>query len=370
MTYFNISHYNFDLTLKPIGRGSYSQVFKGVDTKDGKEVAVKVLNSGRNFDREIQLLKCVQHENLVCVYDIVEKDDQTYIIMEYCSSSLTNVEKPCLENRWKKYFQEILAALVYLQDQNIYHRDLKPENILLVNDTIKLCDFTFARTLENTNIVTATICGSPFYMAPELLLYKKCDIKSDIWSLGVMSYHFLYGFPPFLKYQAPIDIINSLKSYKIPFPAFNINKIQLSPSCIDLLKKMLQKNLASRISWSELRLSPWISGKSISEKSGERGKSVPHVIKTKAESVPISIYGFGGIPSKESVEKSGCTNPTIYSGGGRGLLIGNVQIDDYYSPMVSEEQETKAISCPAAVQTPVGILNTSINMLRGVFKYI
>ena len=97
----------------------------------------------------------------------------------------------------KIIFKELISGLKYLYELNICHRDLKPQNILLdENYTIKISDFGLAR-LNNENNLMDTICGSPIYMAPEIMKYNKYDNKADIWSLGIIFYELLTGRTPF-----------------------------------------------------------------------------------------------------------------------------------------------------------------------------
>ena len=106
-------------------------------------------------------------------------------------------KKPLKEMYAKKYLKQLADGLKYLLDNNILHRDLKPQNILLTDDYIlKITDFGLARYYQQDNMIT-TICGSPLYMAPELLKNDKYNIKSDIWSLGVIIYQMVMKNHPF-----------------------------------------------------------------------------------------------------------------------------------------------------------------------------
>ena len=144
----------------------------------------------------------------------------------------------------------------YLLDNNILHRDLKPQNILLTNNyDLKITDFGFARYVDKSkDIVIQTLCGTPMYMAPEIMKYKKYDIKSDLWSVGVIMYQMLFGKLP---YNAKnfLDLIKSIDKKPIKIPDF----ITVSPSCKDLLLKLLQKDPNKRINWNDFFNHHWFN---------------------------------------------------------------------------------------------------------------
>lgn len=120
---------------------------------------------------------------------------------EYCNGD--TLEKFLLsqryfpESRALKIFKQLIDAFRTLIKHNILHRDLKPTNILLHNGVIKLADFGFCKSLKNETDMTATMLGSPIYMAPEVLKGEDYSFKADIWSLGVVLYEMFFGFCPF-----------------------------------------------------------------------------------------------------------------------------------------------------------------------------
>lgn len=239
-----------------IGHGAYSVVFKGYHQKLKKEVAIKRIDLIENqkflnrFKMEINLMKKLNHINIVNLYDTIEKDDYLYLIIEYCKhGDLRNFlkKRPLKEKKAKIIFKELISGLKYLYELNICHRDLKPQNILLdENYTIKISDFGLAR-LNNENNLMDTICGSPIYMAPEIMKYNKYDNKADIWSLGIIFYELLTGRTPF-KVKSHQELMEKIENNIIKFPSV----IKISDECHNLLSQLLEKRSYKRLSWDEL----------------------------------------------------------------------------------------------------------------------
>ena len=157
-------------------------------------------------------------------------------------------------------------ALKYLHKSNIIHRDLKPMNILMTKIdmsttkevVVKLADFGFARYFESKpqnssgfDDMVSTICGSPIYMAPELLIDMKYNTKADLWSFGVIMYELLYGVNPYNYPKSIAHLRKVMVEQKIVF-----EKIY-SSCCISLLKKLLQVNPEERISWNDFFTHKW-----------------------------------------------------------------------------------------------------------------
>ena len=144
-------------------------------------------------------------------------------------------------------------GLEYLLENKIIHRDLKPQNILVTNlGDIKITDFGFARYFEDNTILN-TICGSPLYMAPEIIKNRKYDFKSDLWSVGIIFYEMLTGNTPF-KAKNIFDLINIIEKKIIVIPL----DIKISNNCENLLFSLLKKNPYERIGWEDFFNHPWL----------------------------------------------------------------------------------------------------------------
>ncbi|KAF2629620.1 Pkinase-domain-containing protein [Macroventuria anomochaeta] len=155
------------------------------------------------LEREICIMKLLDHPNIVRLYDIWENRDELYLIMEYVEGgelfSYIHEQGGLIEIHVVHIFRQIIAALIYCHRISIHHRDLKPENILLDRETmtVKLVDFGMA-ALQPTGKKLTTPCGSPHYAAPEVIKTTAYDgAKADVWSCGVILYVLLTGTPPF-----------------------------------------------------------------------------------------------------------------------------------------------------------------------------
>ena len=139
----------------------------------------------------------------------------------------------------------------YLLENKIIHRDLKPQNILVTNlGDIKISDFGFARYFDN-DMVIQTICGSPLYMAPEIMKNKKYDLKSDLWSVGIILFEMLVGHAPF-KAKNIFDLMKQIEKNDVKIP----RDTKISDDCKDLLLKLLQKDPEKRITWPQFFTHP------------------------------------------------------------------------------------------------------------------
>ena len=247
---------------KRIGKGSFSTIYKGYSTKTNKHYAIKEIvfdkkQKKTNIKREFSLLKKLNHPNIIKLHDVIIDTNYNniyFIIDYYPKGDLAQFLKhrPLKEKYCKKYLKQLACGLKYLLSNNILHRDLKPQNILLTNGyDIKLTDFGFARII-NKNEMINTLCGSPMYMAPEIINKRDYDIKSDLWSVGIIMYEMLYGGVPY-RVNNFIELIKKINQEQITFD----EKIETTKECNDLLKNLLQKNPSRRITWDEFFNHSW-----------------------------------------------------------------------------------------------------------------
>ena len=231
--------------LKTLQKGKFGEVKLGKHLITGEKVAIKVINKlqqkQRTFDeilREVEIMKRLDHPNIIKVLQTINTENVFYIIMEYASNGDLfqrldygrMEEKEALER-----FRQILSAVNYCHNvQNVIHRDLKPDNILLdCQNNIKIADFGLSEEFTPGEKLNTFCVGTPEYMAPEVFQGHKFDgPKVDVWSLGVILYEMLTAVIPFTGSTWPHIIARVLRG-KYYEPDY------LSNDCKELLSKML-----------------------------------------------------------------------------------------------------------------------------------
>ncbi|KAK4945542.1 serine/threonine-protein kinase gin4 [Elasticomyces elasticus] len=206
------------------------------------------------IEREVVIMKLIEHPNIINLYDIWENRGELYLVLEYVSGGelfdyvSSNGALP--EGEAVRLFRQIIAGLSYCHRFNICHRDLKPENILLDADrNIKLADFGMA-ALQPDGTWLNTSCGSPHYAAPEIILGQKYrGDMADIWSTGIILFAMLNGFLPFDggTLQNTLRLVKKGEYYLPP---------NLSIEASDLVQRILQKRPDKRITMEEIWAHP------------------------------------------------------------------------------------------------------------------
>ena len=251
--------------FKPIGSGSFSEVFIGDHILTNEKIAIKVIsknttiNSKKSFNlkREIHLMKKIDHPFIIHYYKILTNEKYLYLLMEYVSNgnllNFINQNGPLKENEAKKIFCQLLSTLRYLHEEMfIIHRDLKMENLLLTsNFDLRLIDFGLSTEIIQSDGLFSTFCGSLPYLSPEVILKESYSSSIDLWSAGIILYTIVVGRLPFFHNNLNI-LIQLILDTNPEFPS------NLSLELIDLLKNLLNKDKNKRISAAEASLHPWI----------------------------------------------------------------------------------------------------------------
>ena len=264
----NTSDFDWE-NKKHLGFGAFATVYEAYSKSLKIKVALKVLNKGLikkehnmpQVQREIFLMYQVQHPNIIKLFNHFEDDESIYLVMELATGGnlieKLNSKGYLPEKAALKYIIQIVAALKYLHSQNppVIHRDLKPENVLLdKDDNCKLADFGSA----NQKMLTSTFCGTPLYMAPEMLLKSDYDQNLDVWSLGIMIYEVLTGKPPFNvpqeldKLEAQAVLMKTILESGLTFPK------GFPTLAKDLLEKMLNKDPKKRLNIFGVEAHQWL----------------------------------------------------------------------------------------------------------------
>lgn len=191
-----------------LGEGGFGTVYKALDPTFGRVVAIKVMKPGtdetlaQRFRNEAAACGSLRHKNIVSVYDFGDAEGLLYLVMEYVAGE--DLQKAMARGRPMgleekvQILYEVADGLYAAHKQKIIHRDIKPANVMLTEDGVRLMDFGIARRKRDARLTTpGMLVGSYAYMAPEQLMGGAPDERTDIWSLGVMSYYLLTGTHPF-----------------------------------------------------------------------------------------------------------------------------------------------------------------------------
>ncbi|OVA15566.1 Protein kinase domain [Macleaya cordata] len=268
---------------RQIGSGSFSNVWHARHRVHGMEVAIKEIIMDRlskklqdSLVSEIVILKKINHPNIIRLHEIIEVHGRIHLILEYCRggdlSMYLQRHGRVPEATAKHFMQQLAAGLQILRENNLIHRDLKPQNLLLTtNDNqsiLKIADFGFARSLQPRGLAE-TLCGSPLYMAPEIMQLQKYDAKADLWSVGAILFQLVTGKTPFTGNNQIQLLQNIVKSNELYFPPDNKD---FSSDCTDLCRKLLRRNPVERLTFEEFFNHPFLSTNK-SEESSSRTPS-------------------------------------------------------------------------------------------------
>ncbi|KAI8848826.1 hypothetical protein BC829DRAFT_393120 [Chytridium lagenaria] len=357
-----------------------------------------------NLETEIKILKGIRHDHIVGLMDIVKTEKHIHLVMEYCSMGdlsvyikrkgmvmvndgsgtmqpsqlpppITDPSLNPIAGSWgglnefvvRHYLKQLSSAIEFLRSQSLIHRDLKPQNLLLNPaapdtapitipspfrtgrsqtisplPTLKLADFGFARALPPQSLAS-TLCGSPLYMAPEILRGDRYDAKADLWSLGAICYEMLTGRPPF-KAQNHIDLLRKIdrgegfikfpgeeearrsvmvqgglssspRTQVTPLPVgslgssprftqMNVNALPIADDLKDLIRRLLKRNPVERMSFEEFFMHPCVA----EGLSGGNGGMVVEKIEGRSvdmhpRSIPKSLNSAMPRTSSESLRQ-------------------------------------------------------------------
>ena len=257
------------------------------------EISTRRLNRKllRSLESEIDVLRSCGHETIIALLDIVkdEPNQTVFLVLEHCalgdlSQYLRRVRRVA-EPVARTFAAQIAGGLREMRARNLIHRDLKPQNLLLcrppatvvraevksgtasekaslgsekdasyTSATLKIADFGFARYVHPSGLAE-TLCGSPLYMAPEILSYQKYDAKADLWSVGCILFELVCGAPPFAGAN-PMALLRNITRGDARIPGCVAG--ELSRECVDLMRGLLQKDPARRMSHEQFFEHPFL----------------------------------------------------------------------------------------------------------------
>jgi calcium/calmodulin-dependent protein kinase I len=260
---------------KALGTGNFSVVKRCTDRETGIEYAMKIIDKkmveGKEemIETEVAILRKVKHKNVISMVEAFDTADKLYLVMDLATGgelferivkkgSYTEADASAL-------VRSMLEAIDYLHDLDIIHRDLKPENLLFADESetanLMITDFGLSKMMNDATFLT-TACGTPGYVAPEVLKQKGYGKSVDLWSIGVITYILLCGYPPFYD-EDQASLFETIIRGKFEFHAEYWGGI--SASAKDLIKKLLTTDPAKRLTAKQALEHPWVQGADASQ---------------------------------------------------------------------------------------------------------
>ncbi|KAJ8260265.1 hypothetical protein GJAV_G00178980 [Gymnothorax javanicus] len=253
--------------MEVLGSGAFSEVFMVKEKATGKHFALKCVRkkhlSAKLLENEIAVLWRIKHENVIALEDFYEGETHYYLVMQlvFGGDLFDRIldRGVYAEKEARKVIQQVLQTVSYLHQNSIVHRDLKPENLLYYSqeEDSKIMISDFGLSKMDDLCAMSTTCGTPGYVAPEVLARKPYGKSVDCWSIGVITYILLCGYPPFYEDSETELFFKVLKAeYEFDSPFWD----GISQSAKDFIRNMMQKNPNMRYSTEEALRHPWITG--------------------------------------------------------------------------------------------------------------
>uniref|UniRef100_A0A8D3D303 Serine/threonine-protein kinase DCLK2 n=1 Tax=Scophthalmus maximus TaxID=52904 RepID=A0A8D3D303_SCOMX len=255
---------------KVIGDGNFAVVKECVERSTGQEFALKVIDKARCsgkehlIENEVAVLRRVRHPSIIELIEVDETPSQLFLVMELVKGgdlfdAITSSTKYSERDASAMVFN-LAGAIKYLHRMNIVHRDIKPENLLVCEypdgtKSLKLGDFGLATVVDGP---LYTVCGTPTYVAPEIIAETGYGLKVDIWAAGVITYILLCGFPPFRsENNVQEELFDQILRGKLEFPSPDWDTVSLPAKM--LISQMLQVNVDARFIAEEVLSHPWVT---------------------------------------------------------------------------------------------------------------
>jgi len=262
--------------LELIGTGHFAKVRKGRHKRSGELVAVKIITKPaphkmKMLKAEVDIMTKLNHPNVVRLHKVVDTETKLYLVMELLTGGelfdRIVAKGHYTEGDAQTLTRTIVKTMHYLHSQGVAHRDLKPENILLATPAedaaIKITDFGLSRLIDEATLMT-TACGTPGYVAPEVITHEAYSTQIDMWSVGVIVYILLCGFPPFYG-ENDAQMFRKIRTanYKFLSPYWD----NISADAKDFVAKLLMVDPNRRMTAQEALKHKWIMGSQVSTRN-------------------------------------------------------------------------------------------------------
>ncbi|XP_071023010.1 serine/threonine-protein kinase DCLK1-like [Oncorhynchus clarkii lewisi] len=265
---------------RTLGDGNFAVVRECVEHSTGREYALKIINKGRRrgkeqmIQNEVAILRRVKHPNIVLLIEEMDTYSELYLVMELVKGgdlfdAITSTNR-YTERDASGMLYNLADAIKYLHSLNIVHRDVKPENLLVYehadgSKSLKLGDFGLATVVDGP---LYTVCGTPTYVAPEIIAETGYGLKVDIWAVGVIAYILLCGFPPFRGSSDDQEVLfDQILMRPLEFPLLYWDNV--SETAKELIRSMLQVEVDQRYTAVEVLEHPWVKDGGVSENEQE-----------------------------------------------------------------------------------------------------
>ncbi|XP_077248444.1 CBL-interacting protein kinase 9 [Tasmannia lanceolata] len=331
---------------KTLGEGTFAKVKYARNVETDEYVAIKVLDKAQvlrhkmveQIKREISTMKLIKHPNVVKLHEVMASKTKIYIVLEFVNGGelfdkIVNHGR-LKEDEARRYFQQLINAVDYCHSRGVYHRDLKPENLLLDSfGLLKVSDFGLSALSQQIREdgLLHTACGTPNYVAPEVLNDKGYDgTVADIWSCGVILFVLMAGYLPF-------DDSNLMALYKKIWKADFTCPLWFSSSAKKLIQRILDPNPLTRIKVAEILENEWF-------KKGYRPPDFEHEVEVNLDDVDAVFNDSEEHHVKEKKEKPESMNAFELISRSQVFNLGNL----FEKQMGLVKRETRFTSqCPA-----------------------
>ncbi|CAD8181549.1 unnamed protein product [Paramecium octaurelia] len=247
-----------------IGSGAFGKVYRGLDTEKQMEVAIKV-SSTKNvrkevlaiIQNEIQVMKRLEHPNLIQLYDVFEQNEEKIVVMELCKRDLKDLltKRNLHENEVLHIVLQLVTGLKELVRLGLLHRDIKPANCFECGGIFKLGDFgSVVEADYSGKKLMKQQFGTLAYEAPQMMMKDKYSVKCDIWSLGILIYESLFGQLPW-QCQSEGQYLRAIKTWGVRFPMGK----RISNECKDFMLRCLVIQENNRMDWDQLFEHRWLN---------------------------------------------------------------------------------------------------------------